>query len=266
MDYSYSTKEMCDIFGVGRETLRHYENLGLLHPQVNEENGYHVYGYWDVAAMVDVLKYRSNEFTLKDARYAMEHMEFGEIVGALHQQKQYYREQILHYQMLHKKLSMDCEYLQCCRAPFGELVEIRGNSLYFIPYYPLLENKNYEVLQKIFNYSQFFSTAWLSYENEKESDPRRTIGFVTEKEFADYLGMTDGFYLTGTGGVGTVLDVAGQVKVGPDAFVDFRRKAAARYDNLDKENFGILMSRFRDEDGVLHQYVFSFIKFQSEES
>ena len=36
----YSTNDLCQMFGVGRETLRHYENLGLLNPKINPENGY----------------------------------------------------------------------------------------------------------------------------------------------------------------------------------------------------------------------------------
>ena len=265
MDYSYTTKEICDIFGVGRETLRHYEKLRLLRPQINEENGYREYGYWDVAMMVDVMKYRCNEFTLKETEAAMRDTDFEQIVMRIDEQKDYYRNQIQRYQMLEKKLAVDCNYLKMCEdVKWGELFEIRGNNLYFIPYRRMLELERYDILQKIFQNSQFFSTAWIFNENQEIEDPRQCLGFVTELEFAAYLEMEGGFVLNSAPGVGMMLDVTGMKMVGPSDFDEFQAMAKAKYDNLDTECFGILCSRFKDHDNVLQQYVFAFKKYKKE--
>ena len=64
----YSTKEMCEICNVGRETLRHYEKLGLLTPTINETNGYREYGNWDVGTMFSVKKYQALGLSLDEIK------------------------------------------------------------------------------------------------------------------------------------------------------------------------------------------------------
>ena len=71
MKRGYSTKEICEIFNIGRETLRHYENVGLIHPEINPQNGYREYGYWDVGVLVDALKFRKADYSLNQIKKAL---------------------------------------------------------------------------------------------------------------------------------------------------------------------------------------------------
>lgn len=79
----YSTKQICQIFNVSRETLRHYERVGLLNPHINPDNGYREYSYWDVGTIIDILKYRSLGFSLSDTRDAIFDKDFPMIVNML---------------------------------------------------------------------------------------------------------------------------------------------------------------------------------------
>ena len=49
----YSTKNICDIFGITRETLRHYERVGLLNPYINPDNGYKITAFLDGVRVCD---------------------------------------------------------------------------------------------------------------------------------------------------------------------------------------------------------------------
>ena len=39
----YTISEMASLLGVTTHTLRYYEKMGLIHPEVNEDTGYRYY-------------------------------------------------------------------------------------------------------------------------------------------------------------------------------------------------------------------------------
>ena len=129
----YSTKDMCNIFEVGRETLRHYENVGLLHPNINPENGYREYGYWDVGTMIDILKYRSGDFSLKEIKEAIFNLDYPQILESMHMQQDYYRNRIKHYKMLEKKYNQDLKYFALVEEGFSKINDIDIRNLVFVP-------------------------------------------------------------------------------------------------------------------------------------
>lgn len=259
----YSTNDLCQMFGVGRETLRHYENLGLLNPKVNPENGYREYGYWDIGAMVDILKYRSVEMPLKEVKKAIFEMDFNEIRDALEKQQDIYRENIRHYQMLEKKTTMDLAYMHFADYGLGSIAEFPMKECYFQPYGNPQDKEQRKILQKIFSNNEFFATSWIFPEEENpDAGPRDYIGFETEKEFADYLGMTGGFVVPPTQAAGAILDITGRDYIVRKTFADFEAKLDARFPQTTGELFACLLSRFYDSEGTYHQYIFTFKKLK----
>ncbi|SFP89103.1 DNA-binding transcriptional regulator, MerR family [Butyrivibrio proteoclasticus] len=94
IETKYSTKEICQIFNFGRETLRHYERQGLLNPRVNPNNGYREYSYWDVCSIVDILKYRSLGFSLSDTKDVMFEYDSPKIIKTLEEHSIFFQNQI----------------------------------------------------------------------------------------------------------------------------------------------------------------------------
>ena len=263
MDSKYSTNDLCQMFGVGRETLRHYENLGLLNPKINPENGYREYGYWDIGAMVDVLKYRSVELPLKEVKKAIFEMDFPQIRSALEKQQDMYRESIRHYQMLEKKTTIDLQYMSAVDIGLGNIVDFPMQECYFQPYGNPQDPDQRLILQKVFSNNEFFSTSWIFPEEEEgEVGPRAHIGFVTEKEFADYLGMTGGILVNPTHAAGAVLDITGKDFILRETFAGFEQRLQEKYPNTEGGLYAVLMSRFYDKDEVYHQYIFAFKKLK----
>ncbi len=62
---SYSIKQLSDIAGISKRTLRWYEQQGLLEP-IREHNGYRKYGSDEVKRLQQILLYRELGFELKD--------------------------------------------------------------------------------------------------------------------------------------------------------------------------------------------------------
>jgi DNA-binding transcriptional MerR regulator len=256
----YSTKDMCNIFEVGRETLRHYENVGLLHPNINPENGYREYGYWDVGAMIDILKYRSGDYSLKEIKENIFNLDYPQIVESMHMQKDYYHDRIKHYKMLEKKYDQDLKYFALVKDGFSKIVDIDIRDLVFVPYFNYPSEEEKKEVRKVFRQSEFFVTAWITDENDSPDDPLSGVGFATEKEFAQYLKLGIGKEIGGGKGIGAILDIKGRDPICGASFNDFNRQAFAYNKNASKETYAILMTRFYDSAKVYHQYVFAYKK------
>ncbi len=63
----YKSGDIKKIFDIPRETLRFYENKGVVCPQRDEENNYRYFDYKDLNKIVALKFYRSLEFSLNDA-------------------------------------------------------------------------------------------------------------------------------------------------------------------------------------------------------
>ena len=60
--------EMAKLFDVSTDTLRYYEQEGLLQSQRNSENGYRYYSYEDLFVFMDILLFRSLGIAVKEIR------------------------------------------------------------------------------------------------------------------------------------------------------------------------------------------------------
>lgn len=257
MEAYFTTKEVCKIFNVGRETLRHYENIGLLHPSINPENGYRTYEYWDMGAMIDILKYRSIGLSLKETKEAMFNMDYHEIVNSVSAQQLIYQEQLKHYTMLAKKITMDLQYLRCVDENLGKMSEMELDEFCYVACRNPPPTVEYEhMLQKVFQNCQFFSSTWIFGKDSNANDYINGVGFLTETEFADFLGIEGGKKLPPTHAVGTIMEIKGYKKVSPELFEEFNAKVKEKYPSASNETYEVLLSRFRGKDEDFHQYFF----------
>ena len=251
----YSTKSICDIFGITRETLRHYERLGLLNPYINPENGYREYSYWDVGALIDTLKYRSLGFSLADAKDALFNFDYPKIVESLEAHTEYFTNQIIQYTLLRKKALKDLEYLRFAKDHMNEIAEGSIEDFLFIPYTIDSKNKYFPPMQKAFAHSQFFTTA-LVCDNEHEYP----FGLMTEKKYADFLNITDGIIIKGSPIVCHLIDIEGRDRVDEGCFDEFKAEISKRYSRVFDTIYALLVSRFYDKEKRYHQYFFVFAK------
>ena len=257
MKIKYSTKEICKIFDINRETLRHYERMGILNPYINPENGYREYSYWDVASIIDVLKYRSLGFSLADAKDALFEQDFPQIVDSLEKHAEYITNQMILYNLLRKKADRDLEYIRNVKDHIDQITEGTTEDFFFVPYTIDPSDPGFKTMQNAFRNSQYFTTAILVDDKDRDHD---NYGLITEKAYADLLKIGDGITIEGSSVVSTIIDVEGRERVSESLVDDFREKISAKYGREFDSVCAVLITRFYDKEKRYHQYFFLFSK------
>lgn len=62
----YTQKDICKAFDVTRDTLRHYERLGILVPEVDPTNCYRYYDDWQISLLWECKRYQAMGFSLSE--------------------------------------------------------------------------------------------------------------------------------------------------------------------------------------------------------
>ena len=68
----YKIKELAELSGVSARTLRYYDQIGLLKPERQEDNGYRVYGEAQVDRLQQILFYRQLGLPLEEIRRTLD--------------------------------------------------------------------------------------------------------------------------------------------------------------------------------------------------
>ncbi len=63
---TYSIGQLCELAGVSRRTLQHYDDISLLKPTRRKDNGYREYTEADAMKLKQVLIYRALDFSTKE--------------------------------------------------------------------------------------------------------------------------------------------------------------------------------------------------------
>lgn len=253
----YSTKNICQIFGITRETLRHYERLGLLNPRFNPDNGYREYSYWDVSSLIDILKYRSLGFSLSDTKDAIFDMTYPQIKESLENHVEIYSNKLIQYDLLLKKATRDLSYFSHAQDHLGEIMEMETEELFYVPYTRNPKNPDISAMHKAFENLQFFTTGLVINGENHDLD---CYVFITEKQYADFLKLQDGVVVPKTKAVCQMIDVVGRTPIDETIVDDFREKISKKYSRSFDTIYAILVTRFYDEEKRYHQYFFVFSK------
>lgn len=72
----FSIKETAELVGVSIRTLHYYDEIGLLIPKKNTQNGYRCYSEDDISRLEQILFFRELEFSLNDIRDILSHPEY----------------------------------------------------------------------------------------------------------------------------------------------------------------------------------------------
>lgn len=99
----YTVKEVMNFFNINRETLRHYENMGLIHPRIDGKTHYRYYNDLDVETIAECKKYRSSDFSIKEIKNIKNIDSLAQYMNILEQKQKYYEKQSLYFhKLLHK--------------------------------------------------------------------------------------------------------------------------------------------------------------------
>lgn len=255
IETKYSTKEICQIFNFGRETLRHYERIGLLNPKVNPRNGYREYDYWDICIIIDILKYRSLGYSLSDAKNALFDFDFSKIINSLEEHKRFFSNQIAHYTMLLQKVTKDLEHLQRGQNQMFGLLESSIPDFFLVPYTTDPNNEYFASMQKAFENSHFFTTALTVNDHNHDLD---CYGLLTEKEYANFLNIEKGFIIKKSKVVSQMIDFVGRTPANEAIVDNFKKTITSKYSRSFDVIYAVLVARFFDNEKRYHQYYLLF--------
>ncbi|SFD06524.1 MerR family transcriptional regulator [Butyrivibrio sp. YAB3001] len=252
----YSTKDICQIFDIGREALRHYERQGILNPKVNPDNGYRQYDYWDICMIIEILRYRSYGLSIAETKKTLFDLDFEKIIESLEKHTEEYTKQLIQYELLLKKAKSDLFYMRRAKDELNKLLENETPDLFFIPFATTPSNEYYESMRTAFNNSRFFTTAMkINYSN----DNMVLEGQITNKGYADFLGIDKGIVIKSSPAVLKMIDIEGRRKPVEEAVVDnFREEISKKYSRSFDTIYIALVTRFFDSDKMLHQYYLEF--------
>ena len=68
----YTAKDVCRMLNITRETLRYYEKVGIIHPEIDPVNKYRYYDDWDINYIYECKKYQSLGFSVKEVPITFE--------------------------------------------------------------------------------------------------------------------------------------------------------------------------------------------------
>ncbi|AVK97765.1 MerR family transcriptional regulator [Lysinibacillus sphaericus] len=80
---TYRTSQILDILGISRDTLRYYEERGIVKPNHNETNNYRNYNDFDIYALLVADFYKKRNLTLKEVRNVQEGTEIEDLDALL---------------------------------------------------------------------------------------------------------------------------------------------------------------------------------------
>lgn len=127
----YHTKEVYNYLGFTRETLRYYEEIGLINPKRDRYSQYREFGFFDMARLLIIDFYRKRGFTpveIKNLQKNAEPKEYGE---ALKEKISYLQNEINHFQRMLIRLKSTQEYYCYVTDNIGEFV-IRTMPAYYV--------------------------------------------------------------------------------------------------------------------------------------
>lgn len=108
----YKAKDLCSYLNISRETLRYYEQVGFIHPEIDEETRYRSYSDHDIEKIAESRKYRSLDYSIKEIQSLSSVKNFEEYLEILEKKQQYYGNQSDYFQKLAKKNQDSLEILQ----------------------------------------------------------------------------------------------------------------------------------------------------------
>lgn len=108
----YTIGQVAKFLGISRDTIKYYEEMELVKPQQNSENGYRTYNQLDIYNLTTVNFYRELDFEIKRIQEVRKGMSIEGIQLLLEEKEQQVLEEIAYKNLLLKKLQNaqeDCQ-------------------------------------------------------------------------------------------------------------------------------------------------------------
>ena len=131
MTEKYKIGDVSRLLGIPVQTLRYYEEQGIVHPKKNEATGYRYYDAWDLNSLMDSAYYRSLDFSLSQIEEMLNEDSFEEKVDRYTEQEMAILQKIRRYQEILSVLSAKRQQMQVFREDLDVLSIRKSPGLLF---------------------------------------------------------------------------------------------------------------------------------------
>ena len=121
MSEKYKIGDVSRLLGIPAQTLRYYEEQGIIHPKKNESTGYRYYDAWDLNSLMDLVYYRSLDFPLTQIEEMLNSDSLGDKLGKYAQQEIHILHKLEQYNSILSVLTRQRQRLQLLSDSLGRL-------------------------------------------------------------------------------------------------------------------------------------------------
>lgn len=260
----YTTKEFCKICNVGRETLRHYEKLGFLHPEINPDNQYRTYSGWDASVIADIKRYQSIGFSLEQIGDILSEYGLENLIASMENRVEFYHGQIQYYQMLCKKSGEELDILRHIPQLSDRYTVLQIPAFLYVPDKDLCRAPFSNHAMKHLD----FFTPCICVGRDFAGDEMRSDysgwGLIAKKEYSDYLEIQSGIAIPASKAVCTIIDAGNKGNITKTLFEPFYSHIKCSGLNASSAIYACLLTRTHDSMGGYHRYLYTFCTISNE--
>lgn len=260
----YTTKEFCSICNVGRETLRHYEQLGFLHPEIDPDNRYRSYDGWDASVIADIKRYQSIGFSLEEIKTIFSEYDLARLIASVEDQVTMYRRKIQYYQMLCQKTEAELKILRCIPQLSDTFTTSQMPPLLYIPDNDLLHVSFADTTDNAMKHLDFF-TPCIRIDRDFAGDEAKPDysgwGLIAKKEYADYFHIHEGIEIPASKTVCTIIDAGEKGNISKTLFDPFFSYIEQNIGKTNPTIYAYLLTKTHDDKGRYHRYLYTFCPY-----
>jgi DNA-binding transcriptional MerR regulator len=192
MKEHYKIGDVSKMLGIPMQTLRYYEEQGIVHPKKDENSGYRYYNAWDVNFLMDSVYLRSLDFPLSQIEQILNTDDLEDICGKFMRQESILLKKIENYKTMLRVLSGHRQKLQIFQKDLGSFRIANRSGVLFWRFRLKDVFQSSEGEQNLDKMQQYFAQ-WLSIMPEIVPTfivPYSTLGQVEKKDISYWWGWS----------------------------------------------------------------------------
>ena len=188
---SYSISEVAKLLNISVETVRFYEEKGIIAPKRKTNSKYRRYESWDIFRLYECLQYRALHFTLEEADRTMNSASIQEFSDMIEEKEQALRKKVHFDTMLLSRMTEMRERSQLAAANIGHFWVTKAPRTHYI-FSTVGSGDAYEAITP----SKELGGTWLSYAAFMDFCVQIRLQDVLEKNDREYwCGAMDDRYI-----------------------------------------------------------------------
>ena len=116
----YKIGEVSKILNISKEMIRYYEKQGILKPSRKEDNNYRTYSVMDVFLLMEIIRYQSIHFGIKDISELLNEHYLENYAQHLYQYYQEIDQDIIKKILLKERVKELAERIETCKFNLGK--------------------------------------------------------------------------------------------------------------------------------------------------